>query len=299
MKFEQITKGSIALALSNLVPLIGVLLGYWSAFDVIFLYWFENIIIGLFAFCRMTIRPDNSALFAIGGLFTAGFFCLHYGFFTYGHGVFVASFFEDQLIGSNNAVGDGLVDVVGFMLSNRGVQLTLLAMFIAHLIEFIIAYKERKIDAIPAEMFKPYKRIIVLHIAIIFGGFIATKFENTIGVAIVMIALKTYFDLKPPKFTSRRKSSNKQNLSDQQAKDQIRQTLQNPEITVNGKTYKFNSVEEMVNSDQYKKYSKWAKWLMPKSKLAMYEEVLQETIEEERRLAGANESPAIKPNKDL
>ena len=295
MTFEHITKGRIALALSNIAPLVGVLLGYWSAFDVIFLYWFENIIIGLFTVCRMTIRPDNSAVFAIGGLFTAGFFCLHYGFFTYGHGMFVASFFEDQLLSGSSATDGSLLYVVEHMLSNQGIQLTLAAMFIAHLAEFIIAYREKNIDSIPAEMFKPYKRIIVLHIAIIFGGFIAMTLDNTLGVALVMIALKVFFDLKPPKFAQKKLAGLDKNLSDDEARDKIRQQLAKPEIKINGQTHQFDSVEEMVNSDIYKKYSKWVRWLLPKKHWALYQEVLSERIEEERQSAASIEPKEIKP----
>lgn len=285
MTFEQITKGRIALALSNIAPLLGVLLGYWSAFDVIFLYWFENIIIGLFTVCRMTIRPENSTLFAIGGLFTAGFFCLHYGFFTYGHGVFVASFFEEQLLSSSNVTDNDLLQVVAHMLSNQGVQLTIAAMFIAHLIDFVIAYREKNIDGISVEMFKPYKRIIVLHIAIIFGGFIAMSLNNTLGVALVMIALKVFFDLKPPQFTQRQTAKFSKSLSDDEAREKIRQELVRPEIKVNGRIYQFDSVGDMVNSDVYKKYSKWVRWVLPKKHWALYQEVLAERIQEERQSA--------------
>ncbi|PXF63137.1 hypothetical protein DL796_06735 [Kangiella spongicola] len=181
-----------------MVPLLGVLLGYWNAFDIIFLYWFENIIIGLFAVARMTIRPDNAPLFVAGGLFAAGFFCLHYGFFTYGHGVFVTSFFEEQLLQNSESLNRGLTDIVSYMLSQRAVQLVIVAMFIAHLTDFVIAYKNKTIDTVSMEMTKPYKRIIVLHIAIILGGFFALKFGHTVSVAVVMIGLKAYFDLRPP-----------------------------------------------------------------------------------------------------
>lgn len=297
MTFKKISKGGIALALSNLVPLAGVLLGYWSAFDIIFLYWFENIIIGLFAVFRMTVRPDNSAVFAVGGIFTAGFFCLHYGFFTYGHGVVVASFFEEQLLAESATVSGDLVDIIGLMLSSRGVQITILAMLIAHAIDYIFAYKERAIDAIPAEMFKTYKRIIVLHISIIFGGFIAMTFENSIGVAIVMIALKTYFDLKLPKL--HKKHEEKKLLSDQKIKEKIDALLEKPEIKINGKTHKFDSVEDMVNSEIYQKYSKLMRWLMPKSKRLIYEQALQEAINKERLVRAQQDNTQLNQNTSL
>ncbi|GAA4364140.1 DUF6498-containing protein [Kangiella marina] len=303
MELEQsnnakLSKGKIAVALANIVPLIGVLLGYWSAFDIIFLYWFENIIIGIFTFCRMTIRPDTPPMFRFGGLFMAAFFCVHYGFFTFGHGSFVASFFDEQLLGANAAMSGNIFNVTGFMLSQQGIQLTIFAMLIAHLVEFILAYRNREFDSIPAEMFRPYKRIIVLHIAIIAGGFIATLFENTLGVALVMIALKIYFDLRPNSF-SKLKEKHKgklfdTNISDEEAKEKIRQSLLKPEIKINGETHQFDSVEEMVNSDLYQKHSKWLRWLLPKKHLVLYEEVINECIKNERESLAAKEPKEIK-----
>ncbi|RDX36434.1 hypothetical protein DZA50_05055 [Kangiella sp. HD9-110m-PIT-SAG07] len=292
---RNITPGSIALALANVAPLIGVLLGYWNAFDIVFLYWFENIIIGLFTVIRMTIRPDTPTLFKFGGLFLGAFFCVHYGFFTYGHGSFIVSFFDEQLLGTDSDINSNILNVAGYMLSQRGIQITIVGMFTAHLVEYIIAYRNRDIEPAPKEMFKPYKRIIVLHIAIIFGGFIAMLFDNSVGVALIMVALKTYFDLKPPSFATNSSESLDKNISDEEAREKIRQSLLNPEIKINGQTHQFNSVEEMVDSEIYQKHSKWIRWMLPKKHLMLYEEVLAECIKKEQLSTMSKEPKDIKP----
>ncbi|MGI9247995.1 MAG: DUF6498-containing protein, partial [Woeseiaceae bacterium] len=46
---------SIALVLANLVPLAGVLLFDWQVFDVLMLYWAENVIIGVINVLRMGV----------------------------------------------------------------------------------------------------------------------------------------------------------------------------------------------------------------------------------------------------
>ncbi len=295
----RITTGNLALALANIAPLIGVLLGYWNAFDIIFLYWFENIIIGVFTVARMTIRPDTASLFKFAGMFLGAFFCFHYGFFTYGHGSFIASFFDEQLLGANTSVSSNIVDVSRFMLAQQGIQLTIAAMFIAHLVEYLLAYKNREFDDAPKEMFKPYKRIIVLHIAIIFGGFLAAMLDNSIGVALVMIALKTYFDLKPLSFASSTNTSFDKNISDEEAREKIRQSLLKPEIKINGQTHKFSSAEEMINSEVYKKHSKWIRWMLPKRHLAIYDEVLTECLKKEQQPTLSKEPKDIKPSSGL
>ena len=295
----RITTGNLALAIANIAPLIGVLLGYWNAFDIIFLYWFENIIIGVFTVARMTIRPDTASLFKFAGMFLGAFFCFHYGFFTYGHGSFIASFFDEQLLGANTSVSSNIVDVSRFMLAQQGIQLTIAAMFIAHLVEYLLAYKNREFDDAPKEMFKPYKRIIVLHIAIIFGGFLAAMLDNSIGVALVMIALKTYFDLKPLSFASSTNTSFDKNISDEEAREKIRQSLLKPEIKINGQTHKFSSAEEMINSEVYKKHSKWIRWMLPKRHLAIYDEVLTECLKKEQQPTLSKEPKDIKPSSGL
>lgn len=288
MRLALITRGNLVLALSNIVPLLGVLLGYWNAFDIIFLYWFENIIIGLFAVARMTIRPNSAPLTVAGSLFSAAFFCLHYGFFTYGHGIFVTNFFEEHLVQNSVGLNHDFTGVVSYMLSQHPVQLAILAMIIAHLTEFIIAYKNKTIDTVSAEMTKPYKRIIVLHIAIILGGFVALKFGHTVSVAVIMIGLKVYFDLKPP--ISNKNKVIHQSLSEQKIKEKVAKHLENPEIKINGKTYRFDTVEEMVSSDVYKRHSKWLFWLMPKNKRLIYKQLLQQTIEQEPLLKKSSNS---------
>lgn len=46
----------------NAVPLIGVLQFNWASFDLIFLYWLENLVIGGFVVLRMLVRPRRHPL---------------------------------------------------------------------------------------------------------------------------------------------------------------------------------------------------------------------------------------------
>jgi len=49
----------IALVLANLVPLAGVFLFHWEVFPLLFLFWLENVVIGVLNVAKM--------LFACGG----------------------------------------------------------------------------------------------------------------------------------------------------------------------------------------------------------------------------------------
>ena len=75
----------------NAIPLIGVLAFGWSVFEVLFLYWFENVAIGATHAIRMEISTRTNAV--AGGRSTTTFFMLHYGLFTFVHGVFVITLF--------------------------------------------------------------------------------------------------------------------------------------------------------------------------------------------------------------
>ena len=82
------------LVASNIVPLIGVLFWDWNVGSILLMYWFENIVIGVYNAVKMAMSPlgkeepqyvtDTTLKWSL-----IGFFVLHYGGFCAGHGVFV------------------------------------------------------------------------------------------------------------------------------------------------------------------------------------------------------------------
>ncbi|MGD9385412.1 MAG: DUF6498-containing protein, partial [Thioalkalispiraceae bacterium] len=50
------------LVLLNTIPVYGVFQWGWKSFDLIFLYWLENLIIGGFMILRMLVRPYAHAV---------------------------------------------------------------------------------------------------------------------------------------------------------------------------------------------------------------------------------------------
>src|SRR5256885_4085854 len=89
MAMKRWPPSAILHLLANLTPLIGVLLHHWTVFAVVLLYWSENVIVGGFNVLRMLIaRPQQGLAWAMKA-FLIPFFCIHYGMFTFVHGVFV------------------------------------------------------------------------------------------------------------------------------------------------------------------------------------------------------------------
>ena len=83
----------IALVLANLVPVFGVFYFHWEVFPLMFLFWSENVIIGVFNVLRMIFAMP----FKNGMPPLIPFFCVHYGMFTFGHGMVIIGLFGGGL----------------------------------------------------------------------------------------------------------------------------------------------------------------------------------------------------------
>ena len=104
LKFFGETSGSdwlrpsvIALLLANLVPVFGVLCLHWEVFPLMFLFWSENVIVGVFNVLKMLCADPGQPVIWAGKLFVIPFFCVHYGMFTFVHGIFVVALFGGGL----------------------------------------------------------------------------------------------------------------------------------------------------------------------------------------------------------
>src|SRR6059036_3637946 len=84
---------ALALLLANAVPLLGVLFSHWTVFVVLLLYWCENVVVGAFNVLRMVCAYPQVSIAWVGKLFVIPFFMVHFGMFTFVHGMFVLSLF--------------------------------------------------------------------------------------------------------------------------------------------------------------------------------------------------------------
>jgi len=77
----------------NLIPIAGVVFWGWSAFALVFLYWFENVVIGVRTLGNIVANAVADGANPAGGLALGAFFSVHYGIFCPVHGVFVFAMF--------------------------------------------------------------------------------------------------------------------------------------------------------------------------------------------------------------
>jgi hypothetical protein len=177
---------SLALIVSNLIPLGGVLFGGWSIGEIMLLFWAESAVIGFYNLCKLGKLGGWSVLFY------GPFFVGHYGAFMVGHLLFIYGFFGDGF-------GSG-TDVQVTQVLQDFLQLApvLLAFFISHGISFFTNFlgrQEYRGKDIKQQMSQPYRRIIIMHVTIIFGGFMAMAFDTVLPALLLLIVLKLVMDL--------------------------------------------------------------------------------------------------------
>jgi hypothetical protein len=166
----------------NVIPLVGVLWFGWSVFEVLFLYWFENVAIGVTHALRMEISTRTNKV--AGGRSTTTFFILHYGLFTLVHGVFVVAFFG-VVAGGISEVGQGFA---GPVLAIMGWQ----AIFLVFDAIRTNGFQGRTPDDL---MFEPYPRVLALHITVLAGGWLIDEMGAPVWALAILVGIKTALDL--------------------------------------------------------------------------------------------------------
>ena len=184
---------AVALILANLVPLAGVLWLDWRVFDILMLYWAENVVIGVVNVLRMIAcgaRTDFRFLLI-------PFFIVHYGMFCFGHYTAVVRLFADE---QDLASGNGhIFGVAPADVWQSPLWFGVVAIAISHLLSFYFNFlgrREYRRTNMMQLMRRPYGRIIVLHIAVIAGGFLIAVLGDPTWMLLVLIVMKSAIDLR-------------------------------------------------------------------------------------------------------
>ena len=194
----------LALVLANLVPVFGVLFLHWDVGAIVVLYWTENLVVGLYTLLKMWVTGSTSAI----GIML--FFCLHYGGFCAIHGVFVLELtqFAGE-ISSKLPVASWpgpliLIQKVIYFgqqilaAAPQEFAWACLALLLSHGVSFLLLFvgqHEYRYTTVDALMKAPYKRIAVLHIAILIGGFLIVELGQPLGLLLALVALKIGMDI--------------------------------------------------------------------------------------------------------
>lgn len=193
-----------ALVLANLVPLFGVLFLDWDVASLVVLYWSENLVIGAFTILKLLLKARGRKRFL------ALFFTLHYGIFCAIHGFFVlqltrfagADWTQASTLTRPRPLApvEWFVDLARQVLAAAPPEFLLgcLALIISHGVSFLLIYlgqREYEHTTVAELMNEPYRRIAVLHVAIIAGGFLVVRLGSPLALLVALVALKIGMDI--------------------------------------------------------------------------------------------------------
>ena len=191
-----------SLLLANLLPLAGVYLWGWNLTDLLLLYWLENAVIGLYTVLAMlSARPAGQSWWIglAGKLFIVPFFVVHYGMFWLGHGIFLVAFFGRDAASSAGSLPSTLLSPLTYVSLQADLFTWPLAlMLVSHGVSFVtnfLAAGEFRAVSAPQLMMRPYGRVIVLHVTIVLGGFLALALGPSLGVLLLFVLLKIVVDV--------------------------------------------------------------------------------------------------------
>ena len=192
----------ILLLVVNLLPLVGVLWLDWDVVGLLVLYWSENLILGFYTILKMLTKSPR------GGLPLTLFFCLHYGGFCVGHGIFLLSVLLDVDVDTQPehpwplflVFPQVFLSVVKQVMAHAPTDwvLPFAALVISHGVSFVSNFLlggEREELRLSELMVAPYSRIFLLHIAIIFGGMATIAMGQPLAMLVILVLLKSALDI--------------------------------------------------------------------------------------------------------
>lgn len=199
---------------ANLLPLAGAIFYDWSAFDIVFLYWLENVVIGFYNVGKMFViglfgpRPHPwpaapakkliaQAATVVATAFCAGFFIFHYGLFTLVHGVFVIRLLGPEDVGPQGGLS---AEVLYFarQIIMSGLAFAFLGLFLSHGFSFVYNFlyqREYERIGFPQTMVAPYGRVIVMHLTVLLGAWGIVVMSAPVILVALLVILKTAVDL--------------------------------------------------------------------------------------------------------
>lgn len=180
---------AILLVGANLVPLVGVLLFDWDLAQIMVLFWAENAIIGLYTLLKLAVIQRW------GALLLGPFFVGHFGGFMAIHLLFVYQLF----VRGPAAKGPEPSATVALATLFAPLWPALVAMLLSHGVSFFenfIGRREYVGRTGVLQMGEPYRRVVLLHFTLIFGGFAVMALGQPVYALVVLVALKIAVDLR-------------------------------------------------------------------------------------------------------
>jgi len=189
----KLTRSLLVLIAANLIPIFGVLFFGWTLFEILYLYWLESVIIGIFNIPKMLLaqgggRKRFQRLFG---------FLVGYGAFAGGELMALAGLFGGPggtMVESHILTDEHFQAVLGY---TPVVLIPLVVLFISHGISFFVNFirkKEYLYATSEEQAMASFKRIIIMHIALGVGGALTARMGSPILALLLLGFLKIVFD---------------------------------------------------------------------------------------------------------
>lgn len=180
---------TVILILSNLIPLFGVLFLEWNIFSILILYWAETAVIGLYTIFKIIIFHRWKAIVL------APFFVVHFGIFMFGHLIFIVVLFAnpDGLSSYNIGNTPSYLLIVSLV---KPLAIAFSSLVLSHGYSFFVNYVGNKeyLERTKDPFFSPYGRIVIMHLTILFGGFLSMILGNAVFALVLMVIMKIIVD---------------------------------------------------------------------------------------------------------
>ena len=182
-----------SLLIFNSVAVVGVLYWDWSSSFLLFSYWLENLAIGFFNVLKMKKAGKLGDHKMLRGYTSSGksppgnkkgiisFFIFHYGGFMAVHLIFLLFFIFGGVGGLDRPESLGIFFGKSFIF--------FIGIFISHLISYNANYigtGEYERTSVAKLFGLPYRRIVPIHITIIFSALLGSPALLLIGIKIII-----------------------------------------------------------------------------------------------------------------
>jgi len=188
----------IFLVCANLVPLLGVLFFGWDLAQIMLLFWAENAVIGCYALLKLAIIQRW------GVLLSWPLFIGHFGGFMAIHFLFVYHVFV------RGAAADAEPDIPTTLVTLFApLRSAIAAMFVSHGVSFVANFLGRREyfgRTGLLQMIEPYRRVLVLHAALILGGLAVMALDQPVYALVILVAIKIAIDVRAHLHERRRAS---------------------------------------------------------------------------------------------
>ena len=171
-----------------------IVLGKISTIIVLFGYFLETIIIGIFNIFKMYAcrhQTDEKSIW-----FYIPFFIVHYGGFIAIQSVFLFAIFS---ISGGDLIKEpfNLIENYTTLLKLEGLPVMLLILVVGQIIKYYFDFiqpKKYRLFKVGEIMFKPYLRIFIQQFVVILGGFFMAFSGASIITAVILVLVRFFVD---------------------------------------------------------------------------------------------------------